>query len=66
MVIIQKACFQSICKISVCNKMGIWNNIKALHYPLPEICDALNELAEESGGAMIKSEAETLYETLKQ
>ena len=33
---------------------------------MPEICDALDELAEEAVDAMIKSEAETLYETLKQ
>ena len=36
---------------------------RAVRYQLPEICDALDELAEE---AMIKSEAETLYEILKQ
>ena len=33
---------------------------------MPEICDALDELAEEADHAIIKSEAETLYETLKQ
>ena len=46
--------------------MGIQNNIKELGYQLPEICDALNELAEEAGDVIIKSEVETLYETLKQ
>ena len=42
------------------------DSVKALRYQLPEICDALDELAEEAVDAMIKSEAETLYETLKQ
>ena len=42
------------------------DSVKALRYQLPEFCDALDELAEEAVDAMIKSEAETLYETLKQ
>ena len=42
------------------------DSVKALRYQLPEICDALDELAEEAVDAMIQSEAETLYETLKQ
>ena len=33
---------------------------------MPEICCALDELSEEADDAMIKSEAETLYKTLKQ
>ena len=41
------------------------DSVKALRYQLPEICDALDELAEETNDAIIKSEAETLYETLK-
>ena len=35
-------------------------------YQLPETYDAFDELAEEADDAMIKIEAETLYETLKQ
>ena len=33
---------------------------------MPEICEAVDELAEEADDAMINSEAETLCETLKQ
>ena len=42
------------------------DSIKALRYQLPEICDVLDELAKEADDAMIKSEAETLNEKLKQ
>ena len=33
---------------------------------MPEICDTLDELTEETDDAMIKSEEETLYKALKQ
>ena len=42
------------------------DSVKALRYQLPDVCDALDELADETDDAMIKSEAETLYETLTQ
>ena len=42
------------------------DSVKALRYQLPEICDILNELVKEAKEVMIKSKAETLYETLKQ
>ena len=41
------------------------DSVKALRYQLPEIYDALDELAEEASNAIIQSEAKTLYETLK-
>ena len=42
------------------------DSVIALRYQLPEICNALDELAEEADDAMNKSESETLYATLKQ
>ena len=48
------------------NKECGLDNVKALRYQLPEIWDALDESAKEVDDVMIKSKAETLYETLKQ
>ena len=42
------------------------DSVKALRYQLPEMCNALDEFAEEADDAIIKNEAGTLYETLKQ
>ena len=63
-----KACFQSICKTCV-KQGGNVEKIVSKHFVIiffvPEICDALDELVEEASDAIIKSEPETLYKTLK-
>ena len=66
MVIFQKAWFQAVKPLCETRWECRIDSVKALRYQLPEICDALDELAEEASDAIIKSEAETLYETLKQ
>ena len=42
------------------------DSVNTLRYQLPEVCEALDKLTEETGDAMIEREADTLYKTLKQ
>jgi hypothetical protein len=46
--------FQSICNTSVLNKVACRiDSVKALRYQLPEICEELDELAEEASNVVI-------------